>query len=301
MITKVKYLYKAFGLNLESDFKLNGLLPSDGPAEVCIYEGDVSVMFPGSFEESTHWSEGKEKFAFRLFGVGAFLISGGSEIIIQSAPELTDEIRELYILGTCMGALLLQRGLLPIHGSTLSLHNKQVIFTGFSGAGKSTITASLIKRGYSFLADDISAVHINENGEASIIPAFPKQKLCEDAATMILGGTEGLKKIPGIRDKYHVPSSEQFISENRKLGALFELSTHDGSEVEIEEVEGVEKLAVITRNTFRYSLIKIMGIEKEHFQQCSQIAKTIKVYKLKRPVNGFTVEEQINNVMMALN
>lgn len=300
MSTQDKFFYKAFGLNLESDFILNGLFPSDGPTQVRIIEGEVSVKFPGPIGENAYWSEGKDKFAFRIIGVGAFLINSGSEITIQSDTQMPDDRRALYILGTCMGALLLQRGLIPMHGSALSLNNNEVIFTGNSGAGKSTLTASLIKRGYSFLADDISALQVKENGDAWIIPAFPKQKLCGDAATIIFGGLDGLERIKGIRDKYHVPSSDQFITESRKLCALFELATHAGSEVELEEVVGTEKLAVIIRNTYKLLLIEAKGIEAEHFQQCSKIAATIKVYKLKRPMSGFTIEEQINKIMMVL-
>lgn len=296
----MKYYYKAFGLNLESDLVLKGLFPSDGPTEVRIVQGEVSVHFPETLGENAYWSEGKDNFAFRIKGLGAFLINSGSEITIQNDTQMTDDRNELYILGTCMGVLLLQRGLIPMHGSALSMHNKQVIFTGDSGAGKSTITASLINLGYSFLADDISALQVEENGDAWIMPAFPKQKLCADTATMIFGGVDGLEPIPGIRDKYHVPSSDQFIAESRKLCALFELSTHTGSEVEIKEVEGTEKLAIIIRNTYRFLFIEVKGLEVQHFQQCSKIATTIKVYKLKRPKIGFTIEEQINKVMTVL-
>lgn len=300
MSVQSKYYYKAFGLNLESDFILNGLLPSDGPTEVRIMEDTVSVNFSGPADENVYWHEGKDSFAFRINGFGAFLMKNGNEITIQKEAQLTDERCALYISGTCMGVLLMQRGLMPMHGSALSLNNKEVIFTGNSGAGKSTLTASLIKQGYSFLADDISALQIEENGDAWIQPAFPKQKLCGDAATMIFGGLDGLERIPGIRDKYHVPSSDQFIAESRKLHALFELSTHSGSQVELEEVVGAEKLAVIIRNTYRFQFIEASGIEVEHFQQCSKIATTIRVYKLKRPKSGFTIDEQISKIMKEL-
>lgn len=84
MKTKTKYLYNAFGLNLESDFILNGLTPSNGLSDVRIYEGYVPVEFSEDSNENTHWSEGKDNFAFRLVGVGIFLIRNGNEIIIQS-------------------------------------------------------------------------------------------------------------------------------------------------------------------------------------------------------------------------
>lgn len=285
---------------MESDFVLNGLLPSDGPTDVHIVEGEVAAKFPRPADENSYWSEGKDSFAFRVKHLGAFWITNGNNITVQSGDMSTDEELSLFILGTCMGALLIQRGLIPIHGSALSIHNKQFIITGNSGAGKSTLTASINKLGYSFLADDISALQIKDDGEAWILPAFPKQKLCGDTAYKILGSLDGLERIPGDRDKYHVPGIGQFITQSKQLHALFELSTHSDTYVEIEEVKGAERLAIIMRNTYRFQLVEVKGIEAKHFQQCTEIAKQIRVYRLKRPARGFTVEEQIRKIMNEL-
>lgn len=297
---KTKYVYRAFGLDMESDFVLDALLPASGPAQVRIIEGEVSAHFLGPAGENAYWNEGRDKFAFRVKEVGVFLIAHGTEIIVQKHEKADADTISLYILGTCMGALLIQRGLVPMHGSSLSVNEKQIIISGVSGAGKSTLTASLNQLGYAFLADDISALQIEENGDAWIMPAFPKQKLCRDTAIRILGGVEGLERIPGIRDKYHAPQLGPFLADSRKLCALFEISTHSGTQVELEEVKGTEKLAVLMRNTFRFQLVELKGLGAEHFRQCSKIASRIGIYKIRRPENGFTVEEQIHKIMKVL-
>lgn len=38
-----KYLYKAFGFNMVSDFELSGLIPGDGPPEVEIIRGQIEL------------------------------------------------------------------------------------------------------------------------------------------------------------------------------------------------------------------------------------------------------------------
>jgi hypothetical protein len=291
------YRYTAFGLNIESDFLLDGLLPSHGPTDVYILEGKVPIDFPESADGNSYLGEGKGLFAFRVKEIGSFLIRDGKEIIVENDEKSDSDACALFILGTCIGALLLQRGLIPIHGSALSLEDKEIIITGQSGAGKSTLTASLNKRGYSFLADDIAALQVEESGDSWIMPAFPKQKLWRDTAIQILGSVDSLERIQGVRDKFHVPMASQFITTKKKLRALFEISVHPKDDVEVVEVKGSEKLSTILYNTFRFEMVEVMGIQVQHFSQCSRIASTIPVYKIKRPETGLTVDEQIRAIL----
>jgi hypothetical protein len=294
------YRYRAFGLNIESDFFLDGLLPSQGPTDVYILEGKVPIAFPGPAEGNSYLGEGKGLFAFRVKEIGSFLIRDGKEIIAEKDEKSDSDAYALFILGTCMGALLLQRGLIPIHGSALSLEDKEIIITGQSGAGKSTLTASLNKRGYSFLADDIAALQVEESGDAWILPAFPKQKLWRDTAIQIFGSVDSLERIPGVRDKFHIPMASQFITTKKKLRALFEISVHPKDDVEVVEVKGSEKLSTILYNTFRFEMVEVMGIQSQHFSQCSRIASKISVYKIKRPEIGLSVGDQIRAVLKIL-
>lgn len=48
------------------------------------------------------------------------------------------------------------RGMLPLHASSVVLHDKAWLFAGASGAGKSTLTAKLLKAGARLLADDLT-------------------------------------------------------------------------------------------------------------------------------------------------
>lgn len=295
-----RYRYRAFGLNIESELSLDGLLPSDGPAEVQVRCGKVDVPFPGPAGENAYWTEGDRKFAFRVKNIGSFLIRDGAEVVVDRGEHPDSEAYPLYVLGTCSGVLLMQRGLLPIHGSALSLEDKEVIITGHSGAGKSTLTAALSRKGYRFLADDIAAVQVEGDGTPWIMPAFPRQKLWRDAAEHIHGGVDAYERIPGIRDKFHIPMVEQFISSKRRLRALFEISVHRGENVEWSEAAGMEKLEILLRSTYRPELVGALGIGAWHFQQCARVAANVAVFKLRRPESGYSVEQQTEAVLKAL-
>ena len=71
-----------------------------------------------------------------------------------------DHVR-LYILGTCMGALLLQRKILPLHGSAIAINGKAYAIVGDSGAGKSTLASAFLNKGYQLLSDDVIPVSLS--------------------------------------------------------------------------------------------------------------------------------------------
>lgn len=295
-----EFRYKAFGLNIASNFLLEGLLPADGEPEVYIREGKVRVDMPGPPGSYGYTLVGDDGFAFRVKDIGTFLVMGGTQILAERTEGCEPGAHVLFILGTCMGVLLFQRGLLPVHGSALALEGKHMIVTGHSGAGKSTLTAALIQRGCAFLADDIAALQEDENGEPWIMPAFPRQKLWRDTAEQIFGSVDSLERIPGIRDKYHVSMDSGFIEAPRRLDALFELSTHLGAEVIVSEVKGPDKLMAVLRNIYRSEFVELMGKQGEHFMRCSALAARIRVFHIERPENGFTVDEQIKDIVHKL-
>lgn len=300
-VQNLEFHYKAFGCNIASAFPLEGLLPADGVPDVWIREGKVPVQIPGPENSHAYIMVGEDGFAFRVQDIGCFLVRGGREIIAEPSDACEPEAHTLFILGTCMGALLMQRGLLPIHGSALELGGRHIIITGSSGAGKSTLAAALNKRGSAFLADDVAALREDADGAFRILPAFPRQKLWRDTAERIFGGVGDFSRIPGIRDKYHVPMEGGFIRSPQKLAALFELTTSPGNEVMISEVRGPGKLMTIMRNVYRPELIEFMGKRQEHFMRCSRLGAQLPVFHLERPEHGFSVDEQIQAMTHRLN
>ena len=87
-------------------------------------------------------------------------------------------ILRLYILGTCMGAILMQRKILPLHGSAVDIDGKVYAIVGDSGAGKSTLASALLKHGYQLVSDDVIAVSLtHENPIPFVTPSYPQQNL----------------------------------------------------------------------------------------------------------------------------
>lgn len=297
-INNQKYYYKVYGLNIESEILVPELTFLDDKIEKNI---DVKIYYktmPDDIKQKVH--EGKKAFYnsqyvwFHIDNVGTYLIENGDTVTIDLCENPDLNILKVYILGSVLGIILLQRNTVAIHGGSIVINNKGCIFTGDKGAGKSTLTTALRQRGYDFVSDDVGAIELSDI--PMINPGFGYQKLCEDAMTKL--GYDSSKYTPFRSDmniKYIVPALDNFVSEKVPFKALFEIEQGDTQKVEVVEVTGNEKLQNIIKNVFRIEVLMYSGgISGEYFKKCIEIAKHIKFYKITRPKNQFTVNEQID-------
>ena len=112
-------------------------------------------------------------------GIGRFRITDGERIGWQRADAgVSDQDIRTFLLGSAVGALLIQRGMLVLHGNALEKDGQAIVCLGHSGAGKSTLAYALMQQGWRLLADDLVAV----NGEGMVLPGIPRIKLWHDAA-----------------------------------------------------------------------------------------------------------------------
>ena len=87
---------------------------------------------------------------FQVPDIAIFAIQDGNKIFVSPMKEYEEDMIRLWILGTCMGAILMQRKVYPLHGSAVIINGKAYAFVGDSGAGKSTLASAFIQQGYQF-------------------------------------------------------------------------------------------------------------------------------------------------------
>jgi len=73
--------------------------------------------------------------------VARYLIKDGAQIVVEPRPGTPLANVRLFLLGSAMGMLIHQRGLLPLHGNSIEIDGCAFAFVGQSGAGKSTLAA----------------------------------------------------------------------------------------------------------------------------------------------------------------
>ena len=85
-----------------------------------------------------------------------------------------------------MGTILMQRKMLPLHGSAIEIDGKVYAIVGDSGAGKSTLASAFLKQGYKLVSDDVIAVSLSqENSIPYVTPAYPQQKLWQESLNIL--------------------------------------------------------------------------------------------------------------------
>lgn len=295
------YRYKVFGLHVASDILLPELLtaidPPDMP-EVNISLGKVPADISGALEKTASFQAAKDQFLFRVTGVGCYYATNGNSIIVEPAGQAKEISVRLFLLGTTFGALLMQRGILPIHGSAVVVKGCCVIFTGVSGAGKSTMLAAFRKSGYPFLTDDVAAVTVDADGVAWVHSSYPQQKLWGDSAEAMDVDTASLTPFytGKDKDKFAVPAHEEFWQAPVPLAAVYELEVEGHRDVIVRPLAGMDKLAVLMSHTYRPWLVDVLDIKAAHFKQCVAVARRVAVSKLARPEGMFFLEEQVRLV-----
>jgi len=124
-------------------------------------------------------------------------------------PEGTvqDSDIRIFLLGSCLGTVLMQRGCFVLHASVAARGNSAVAVTGDSGVGKSTSLGILLAQGWQLVSDDLCAITW-DNETPLVIPAYPQLKLNHDSVCHLSLAEKDLVWINRFKSKkaYRVPN-----------------------------------------------------------------------------------------------
>jgi len=290
-----KFVYKAFGLKITSEIFLPELLSTNYEKEKLI---DVFVKKSDLNQHWTEYSISNSNFVinsnFIMFQVpkkATILIKNGNEILVSPFANTHDDYLRLYILGSCMGAILMQRKILPLHGSAIEIDGKAYAIVGDSGAGKSTLAKAFLTKGYKLLSDDVIPITFNDKNEPLATPAYPQQKLWLESLNEYGMNSEQFTPIFERETKFTVPVREQFSERSLPLAGIFELNKTDENQISIREVPKMERFHLLYYHTYRNFFLSGLGLVEWHFQTSAKMVNKIPFYELNRPISSFTANE----------
>ncbi|NGY80488.1 aldolase (plasmid) [Bacillus megaterium] len=297
--TKKNYAYYAFGFNISSELPLPELdCPIIPDANIDVF---IKVL---SFSESAIQLESKRSFtvyknevAFEVPNTALFSIRNGREIIVVPLERFDKDRVRLYVLGTCMGVLLMQQQILPLHGSAIAVNGKAYAIVGNSGAGKSTLASAFINEGYKLISDDVIPVTFSNNNIPVIQPSYPQQKLWEESLNNFGMDTKGYQPLFERETKYSIPVKNSFHNQPIPLGGIFELVKGSAGSVEIRKTDVLEGFRILLHHTFRGSLLRRLGLKEWHFIYSSNILKEVQTFQLIRPVSKFTPYDLVSKIL----
>ena len=277
-----RYHYRVFGLKVESDIQLPDL-------REIMFEGSPDVIIEG---ESFSHPDDLEPDGLYMVPAGAvlniprvsrYLIRDGNRISVDPSPFGTNRNVRLYLLGSAFGAILHQRGLLPLHANVIDFGGMAVAFMGHSGAGKSTLASWFYDRGLLVLGDDVCVLKHDEQGRAIVEPGLPRIRLWGDALRASGRTPTDYEASFDDMDKYDVPTATDESPKPLPLAAVYTLQSVDRDRSNsIKRLTGVDAIQALVANTYRGAYIPMMGQVKRHLDQCISLSRQVPVFELQR-------------------
>ncbi len=297
--TEQQYWFRAYRLLFAAAIPIPELLTVDVPdpqqgnaPDVTITVQDFPDELPDALESSAVHEVNAGALLLRVAGVGRYLVSDGREILIDPDPAAAAHDVRVYLLGTCLGALLHQRGFLVLHASGVATDRGCVLFAGESGAGKSTLLAELLRRGYKMVVDDVCAVRFDAAGQPIVVPSYPRTRLWADAAARFAIDTTNLPRTRPTWDKFERQVTDQFSDREANLTHVFHLAgPYDEPEVSLERLGPIDAFRTLVDNTYRGILLDGLDRRTSHFQLATRAASSVNVIRLRRPAGSNSVEE----------
>ena len=216
-----------------------------------------------------------------------YAITAGSRIIVDAAPEVPARNVRLFLLGSAMGMLIHQRGLLPLHANAVEIDGRAVAFMGRSGAGKSTLAAWFHDQRLSRARATTCAWCASTPTAARWLSAgMPRLRLWRDAVERA-GATPGTmpRSYAGDEsfDKYDVPVAAADARGDGDAAAGRGLSAGPRARrCAITGWAGWSSVEALFANTYRGAFVADTAGHRVHWQACVDLAGRVPIFGLQR-------------------
>ncbi|MBX9745655.1 MAG: hypothetical protein K2X34_02055 [Hyphomonadaceae bacterium] len=232
----------------------------------------------------------------RFEGIGRFLVRDGSEIVFDQDPLASDEDVRTFLYGASLGAIVHQRGMVPLHVSAIAAPCGGVAFTGESEAGKSTTAAFMNQKfGWPLICDDVAVVQ--EGGDAfTLASGLNTVKLWQSALTKLNRSSENLTRDLTRSNKFHAISAERFCPASPILRHLVRLDW--GNTLSLEPVRGRVAYTTILGALYRPEYAAIFDNQKSIAKVALNLATSIQVWTLSRKADIGSIDN-VGNLIAA--
>lgn len=294
--------YSLCGWKVASAFPLPDLAAwtgDDRPADIVVRLDEVPKLCDPVNETPLMQIGADGVCRFEIAGVAAYRVdAAGQEITVAPAVEAGVPDIRVFLLGTVFAIVCFRRGLVPLHASCVRIGSKAVAFSGNSGAGKSTMAATFLKRGFTILADDVTVVDPGASGGALLWPAFPRLKLWRDVMDGFGLSLEGLERARAELEKFHLPIENAFSAEPSPLSTVYHLAeARDPRHEEFRPLTGIEAFLATKHAVYRHRLGRFILGEEGVFALASKTAAAVSSVRLTRLLSLTRADELVDEIV----
>lgn len=262
------------GLRLRTAVPLPSLpaMAADGAPDLTLRRGAVPDRLPGAVWASPFVEIAADgTVLIRIPGILGFLVRDGCHLTLNHDCAAGTGVIETFLFSAVTGAVLHQRGVLPLHASCVMIGDVAVAMTGVSGRGKSTLAGIMSMRGHAVVTDDVCPVTML-NGRALIAPGPPRIRLWPDASGLLGLSHAGLE--PGRPDHpKRVLTARGTDAAPKPLGALVRIGVDKRLDAPvIYRLTGPAAITPIEELVYRARLGRRLGRRVGIFQDLAQLA-----------------------------
>jgi hypothetical protein len=280
--------YDLFGLTLESAETIPGLVASEkasGENVIRIEFGPVPRHInDAEFEDGAVQANGSE-YLFTYPGLLRLFVEQDRRIVVERLEDCEAVRLWTVVLGIGASIIGFRRGYIPIHASSVSIGKECVAFAGQTGAGKSTIAAALVKRGFELFADDLCLVQWDRAARPIVGRGVPELRLWDDAvAALDWTDIAPFAVLPDVKKSVfrRAPPRQRFAG-LRRIYTL-EFSGENGAPG-IYRLDGVDAMqALIGCLRLRLGLLPI-GAARRTFERLAAIGDKVEMFRFVRPLD----------------
>jgi hypothetical protein len=296
--------YQLFGVSLASDFPFKAQLgPTTNPADLSFtlvreapfenYDRDdpiyVSRLLTDKGDRAASLYRLKGCLVFDFTEVGAFYLFSHQIVFHLRNPE-REHMVETYLLGTVFSLWLESRGIAVLHASAIVLEQGAVGFLAASGGGKSSLTASFLRRGRPLLTDGILPLERRGNqifGHCG----YSQMRLWPREAEHFVGGHLDLEPVLPDHPKLRVPVEASrfgsFHPEGAALARLYLLDRREGghevSQPEIVPIAPQEAVIELLKESFAPAIVEALGLQQQRMDFFADLTLSVPVRRLTYP------------------
>ncbi len=276
--------YRCYGLTLRSDVELPELPQTTAPGwDAEIIRASLSAVPAGAdLLPKGLWRSG-ERCGVSIEGVAHFEARSGTQILVDPSHGADPAQVRLFLLGTVLGALMMQRGHLVLHGNAVRVGDGCVVVLGHSGAGKSTLAAEFARRGHQVLSDDV--VPLDAAGNA--LPGRPRIHLWRDALEQLGLFDPALERVHHQHEKFVVPLADPPEAPLPVRG-IYVLERHHADTLDLVAVRGAASYPLLHEHTYRNEWVHGAAAAAAHLHQCARLAATSRINRIRRPLATMT-------------
>ncbi|MEL6867725.1 MAG: hypothetical protein AAFP19_25090, partial [Bacteroidota bacterium] len=220
----------------------------------------------------------------------------------RRGPSCHEATFQSHLCSLALANVLFQRDCFILHGSAVQLKDGAVVFIGDSGAGKTTLTAGLLRKNYPVLTEDATVIQIID-GVAHVLPGLPYMKLGQKTVDLLGWNWEQLPPLYATVDRRAVLMEPQYLKDPVPLQAINVLETSEEKPlITWQEISSLEaKFSCLATHVHYQSFFVSYPLNESYSDMAIRLAEQIPFHQITRPAGKNTIEDMLYMIVNNFN